>query len=183
MAGLTIDEARKHIREKIKFDDGPQLSVELAIASGLQPIAGEHLVAPDGTVYLGSYGSVYVAGMTLDEATTVINQRLSESLSDPHANVSVFAYNSKVYYIITKGPPLGDTVARFPITGNETVLDALTRVTGLSRIAKKHIWIARPTADEAGGDVILPVNWQEIYYRRRHGDQLPGAAWRPNLCA
>ena len=45
----------------------------------------------------------------------------------------MFAYNSKVYYVITEGAGAGDLVARLPITGNETVLDAISQINGLSR--------------------------------------------------
>ena len=57
----------------------------------------------------------------------------------------MFAYNSKVYYVITEGAGQGDLVARLPITGNETVLDAISQINGLSRLSSKNIWIARPT--------------------------------------
>ncbi len=163
VTGLTEDEAARKIeaslREVVK---DPQVSVQLSQSAGMQPITGEHLVAPDGTVNLGSYGSVYVAGLTLEEATKAVNEHLSEQLDNPQVSISVFAYNSKVYYVVTEGAGLGDTVARFPVTGNETVLDALTQVNGLSRVSSKRIWIARPMPGGAGCDAILPVNWKEI---------------------
>src|SRR5207248_499036 len=37
-----------------------------------QPIGGPHLVRPDGTIGLGIYGSVFVAGMTIDQAKEAI---------------------------------------------------------------------------------------------------------------
>ena len=77
-------------------------------------------------------------------------------------SVDVFAYNSKVYYVITEGAGFGDTLVRVPITGNETVLDALAQVNGLSRLSSKNIWIARPTPGDVNCDQILPVNWNEI---------------------
>ena len=163
VTGLTEDEAaaaiEKSLREVVK---DPRVSVQLAASAGMQPITGEHLVAPDGTVNLGSYGSIYVAGLTLAEATAAVNEHLSQQLDNPQVSMSVFAYNSKVYYVVTEGAGLGDTVARFPITGNETVLDALTQVNGLSRVSSKRIWIARPMLGGAGCDAILPVNWREI---------------------
>ena len=163
VSGLTEDEAADVIEESLKeILKDPQVSVQLAQSAALQPITGEHLVAPDGTVNLGTYGSVYVAGMTLDEAKTAIDGQLANDLDSPNVSVSVFAYNSKVYYVITEGAGLGDTAARFPITGNETVLDALTQVNGLSRVSSKRIWVARPMPGESGCDSILPVNWKEI---------------------
>ena len=47
-----------HIKE-------PVVTVSLVEMAGNQQIAGQHLVGPDGTITLGSYGSVQVVGLTL----------------------------------------------------------------------------------------------------------------------
>ncbi|MEX0978304.1 MAG: M56 family metallopeptidase [Pirellulales bacterium] len=161
VGGLTEDEAREAICKKLDALRHP-VTVWLGQSAKLQPITGEHLVGPDGTVNLGSYGRVNVAGMTLDQAKAAIDDHLARSLDNPDVSVSVFAYNSKVYYVITEGAKEGDTVARFPITGSETVLDALTQVNGLGDLSTKRIWIARPTPGSAGIDTVLQVNWHEI---------------------
>jgi polysaccharide export outer membrane protein len=70
----------------------------------------------------------------------------------------VFSYNSKVYYVVTEGAGFGDNVARFPVTGNETVLDAISQINGLSRLSSKDIWIARPAPSGVGCDQVLPVD-------------------------
>lgn len=163
VAGLTEDQAAQRIEQRLRdILKDPQVSVQLAQSADLQPITGEHLVAPDGRVNLGTYGLVYVAGMTVEEAKAAIDDHLSQKLDNPDVSVSVFAYNSKVYYVVTEGAGLGDTAARFPITGNETVLDALTQVNGLSRVSSKRIWIARPMPGGSACDAILPVDWKEI---------------------
>jgi polysaccharide biosynthesis/export protein len=163
VSGLTEDEAALKIRQTLlQYLKDPQISVQLAQSATLLPVTGEHLVAPDGTVNLGTYGQVYVANMTLEEAKAAIDAQLAKFLDNPDVAVSVFAYNSKVYYVVTEGAGLGDQVARFPITGNETVLDALTQLNGLSRVSSKRIWIARPMPAGAGCDEILPVSWREI---------------------
>ena len=163
IAGLTVDEAQaavdKHLRRILR---DPEVSITLSQSSGQQEIAGEHLVGPDGSVNLGSYGMVYVAGMTLDEAHEAIVAKLAEFLEEPQIAIDILAYNSKVYYIITEGAGLGDSVVRVPATGNETVLDAIANVNGLSRLSSKNVWIARPAAGGVGCDQILPVNWREI---------------------
>jgi len=58
-------------------------------------------------------------------------------------------------------------VIRIPATGNETVLDAIGQVYGLSQVASRcHIWIARPSLGlEEGEDAILPVDWNAITRR------------------
>ena len=140
----------------------PQVSVSLAQSAGIQQIIGEHLVGPDGTVNLGSYGKVYVTGLTIEETTAAIEERLSEKLEDPQVAVDVFAYNSKVYYIIIEGAGGGDQVIRIPVTGNETVLDAIAQLGGMSQISSKTMWIARPTPGDSGTLTKLPVNWIDI---------------------
>jgi polysaccharide biosynthesis/export protein len=74
----------------------------------------------------------------------------------------VIAYNSKVFYVITEGAGLGDNIRRVPITGNETVLDALSAVNGLSQLSSTHIWIARPAPGGFGCEQILPVDYEAI---------------------
>ena len=162
VAGLTIEEAeqaiKRHLQATIKE---PVVSVSLADTSAKQQIAGQHLVAPDGSVTLGSYGSVSVVGLTVNQAKTAIEQYLSQFLENPEVSVEVFAYNSKVYYIITQGAGLGDGVYRFPITGNETVLDAISQINGMRPVSSKQIWIARPTDDPCRVQT-LPVAWNDI---------------------
>jgi len=163
VSGLTIDEATEAVRTfLLEILTHPEVSLTLFGSTGLQPISGEHLVSPDGTVNLGTYGTVYVAGMTLDQAKLALEEQLAKFIDHPQVSMSVFAYNSKVYYVITEGAGNGDLVARLPITGNETVLDAIAQINGLSRLSSKNIWIARPTPGGSGCDAILPVNWKEI---------------------
>ncbi len=162
VAHLTVEEAeiaiREHLRRTIKE---PVVTVSLAEIAGKQQIAGQHLVGPDGTVTLGIYGSVRIVGMTLPQAKFCIEQYLSQYLDEPEISMEVWAYNSKVYYVVTQGAGLGDAVYRFPVTGNETVLDAISQINGLNQLSSKQIWIARPS-DCPGQCQILPVEWDAI---------------------
>ena len=163
VGGKSLDEAQDAVFQHLKrVLREPQVSVTLAQAAGQQQIAGEHLVGPDGTINLGTYGSVYVTGMTLEEAKAAIEGQLSKYLDAPLVSVDVFSYNSKVYYVITEGAGQGDNVARFPVTGNETVLDAVAQINGLSKLSSKEIWIARPAPSGIGCDQVLPVDIQAI---------------------
>lgn len=163
VGGQSLEEAQdsvfRHLKRVLRE---PQVSLTLAQAAGQQQIAGEHLVGPDGTINLGTYGSVYVTGLTLDEAKQAIEKHLSQYLDAPLVSVDVFSYNSKVYYVITEGAGFGDNIARFPVTGNETVLDAISQINGLSRLSSKDIWIARPAPSGVGCDQILPVDIDAI---------------------
>jgi polysaccharide export outer membrane protein len=130
------------------------------------PIDGNHLVQMDGTIDLGIYGSVPVAGMTIDQAREQVRAFVAKvsvrRLDTIQVRVSVVAYNSKQFYIITDGAGYGEKVTALAITGSETVLDAMARIGGLPDVSsKRDIWIARRSP---GGspDQILPVCWEEI---------------------
>ena len=71
-----------------------------------------------------------------------------------------------VFYIITEGAGLGDNVRCFPCTGKETVLDAVSRVNGISQVSTSaKIWIARPSPASHDKSTILAVNWEAIAKR------------------
>lgn len=134
-----------------------------------QPIRGQHLVRPDGYIGLGIYGSVFVAGLTLEQAKDAIAQQVAKRVKDVdprNISVDVLAYNSKFYYVITDGAGYGEQVIRLPITGNETVLDAISQINGLPAVAsKKNIWVARSNPYNGGHEQVLPVDWNSIAQR------------------
>jgi polysaccharide export outer membrane protein len=139
--------------------------ISLGEIRGMQEIQGEHLVAPDGKVTLGTYGRVRVVGMTIEQARAAIEQHLSAYLENPKISLDVFGYNSKVFYVVTQGAGLGDQITAIPIKGNETALDAISQIAGLTSVSSKRIWIARPGVNSRGGDQILPVDWLAITQR------------------
>jgi polysaccharide export outer membrane protein len=161
-AGMSIEEAQKAILAHLKtILEKPEVLVSVAQSRAMQQIRGEHLVRPDGTVGLGIYGSVCVAGMTIDEARGAIEAYLSQFLQNPEISLDVYAYNSKVYYVIFDGGGYGEQIVRLPFYGNETVLDALGSVNGLPPVSSSHcIWVARPRPHCQ--DEILAVNWDAI---------------------
>lgn len=161
----TVEEAKAKIETYLKqiLKPGFQVSVSLSEIRAKQQITGPHLVRQDGQVNLGTYGCVTVAGMTLGAAKTAIEQHLSRYLYRPEIALDVAGYNSKVYYVITDNAGYGEAVYRFPVTGNETVLDALSQTYGLPPTAsKKRIWLARPVPANTGCDQILPIDWCAI---------------------
>lgn len=163
IAGMTMDEAKQAITRHLEATlKAPEVSLQLARASGVQPVTGTYLVGPDGTINLRAYGTVRLAGMTLVEAKQALEKHLTQFLDSPEVSLDVAGYNSKVYYIITQGAGQGDNVVRVPITGNETVLDAISQVRGLSQLSSTDIWIARPAPPEFGCQQILPVDWEAM---------------------
>jgi polysaccharide export outer membrane protein len=169
VAGLTTAEAKKAIEDHLKtILKDFQVSVSLAQSQAVQQIRGEHFVRPDGTVALGIYGSVRVAGLTLAEARSAIEAHLAQYLQQPEISIDVFAYNSKVYYVIFDGGGAGQQIHMLPVTGNDTVLRAISQVSGLTPVSSKHhIWVARPGPACAVCDQVMPVDWVGITSRGR----------------
>lgn len=104
------------------------------------PIQGERLVRPDGTISLGTYGDVQVSGLSVLDIKNKIATHLRKHLSDEALGirdgrvetatlleVRVAAVNSKFYYIQGEVESPG----RYPLTENETVLDAIQKAGGL----------------------------------------------------
>jgi polysaccharide export outer membrane protein len=164
----TIDEAKASIEHHLAkiVKPGFQVNVSLAESRARQQITGPHLVRQDGKINLGTYGTVPVAGLTLDAAKSAIELHLSQYLAKPEVAVDVAGYNSKVFYVITDNAGFGEAVYRLPLTGNETVLDGLSQTYGLPPTAsKKRIWVARPIPTNTGCEQVLPVDWCAITQR------------------
>ena len=173
--------------------------VEVLEALPGRPISGERLVRPDGKISLGFYGEVYVAGLTISE----IKEKIVLHLRSKHLNeetlglveidadgrgrrqisardtdrvfVDVTTYNSKNYYV--QGEVL--SAGRLPVTGNETILDAVNFAGGLtSQADRAHAVLYR----QVPGTPLqsLPVNIDEITmgndpttnYQLQPGDRL-----------
>lgn len=169
IAGLMIEEAEARIKMRVNEQYDPKsttISVTLGETAGSQQIAGNHLVGQDGMVTLGSYGGVSVVGLTLQQAREKMEYhlRMTGHFREAVLAIDVNGYNSRVYYVITEGAGLGDGVQRFPITGNETVLDAIANINGLTQVSSKRIWIARP-APLSEECQIIPVDWQAVTAR------------------
>lgn len=163
--GYTVAQAKlailNHLRDEVGLRD-PKVAVNMPDVSGKQTVEGEHLVRPDGTVNLGVYGSVYVAGMTLDEVKRAVEDQLAKFIHDPEITADVLAYNSKSIYVITDGGGTGETVAELPFTGNDTVLSAISQIEGLSEVSSKTMWVARPAPNGADVAQTMQIDWRAI---------------------
>ncbi len=128
------------------------------------------VVHQDGMIDLGFYGHVYVAGLTVPEAELeiarqIISQPLNPEKSakdrekDP-VRVSVRLVNgsrSKQFYVLgTVNAP-----GAYPITGNETVLDAILQGGLKSNSLPQKSYLARPSL-QGGPDRVLRIDWDQI---------------------
>jgi hypothetical protein len=97
--------------------------------------------------------------MTLDAARKAIEAHLSEFVLQPEISLDVYSYNSKWYYLIYDRAGFGLTIIRLPITGRDTVLDALSNFGGtFFSSSDRHIWLARPNGQDPNNMQIFPVN-------------------------
>jgi polysaccharide export outer membrane protein len=171
VVGMTLTEAASAIKDQLVKGNAltkAEVNVALAQSRGVQQVSGQHLVRPDGTVSLGLYGSVRVAGLTLPEVKAAVEAYLSQYLEKPEIAVDVLAYNSKVYYLIYDTAGTGEQVVRLPVTGNETVLDAVANLYGLSPVANRcRVFVVRPSPACHACDQVLPVEWEAIVRRGR----------------
>lgn len=165
VAGLTMPQVREVIEQHLKklLTEQPRVAVSLAQSRAAQKITGAHLVRSDGTISLGTYGDVRVVGLRLSEAKKAIESALAKTLQDPEVLVEIQGFNSKIYYVILDGGGSGQQVVRLPHTGNETVLDAISNVYGLSPVSSSHrIWVARPAPAASSPCQVLPVDWNAV---------------------
>jgi len=173
--------------------------VRVLVALPGRPIEGDRLVRPDGRITLGFYGEVYVAGLTTREIKEKVVLHLREYLSDDQlgltrvdsktgaamrvepgksakVSVDVAAYNSQYYYVQGGVAVPG----RLPITGGETVLDAITFAGGVTPSdVPSRVRLVRP-APPGGVELILPVDLAAVVnagdpttnYQIKAGDRL-----------
>jgi polysaccharide export outer membrane protein len=163
LAGFTVEEAEAEVTRILKMIlDHPTVSIQLTRSGVAERVTGVYPVQSDGTVNLRTCGIVYVADKTVVEAREAIEARLGEYFDSPLVGVEVVQFNSKSYFVIAESS-LGDgTMRRFPITGNETVLDAIAQLERVGVMTSKTIFVSRPAPGNSGRYQVLPVNWDEI---------------------
>jgi polysaccharide biosynthesis/export protein len=162
----------------------------LRLEEGLpgRPIEGERLVRPDGTISIGWYGDLDVAGLTVDEIKTRVIGLLRKFIRDEYLGlVDVDASGELVIDPATGKPKqidpkdskklrvevtqcnskcfyvLGETRSpgRFPFTGTERIVDAINAAGGLSAVAdSENVILFR--ADSRGEPAYFTVDLNQI---------------------
>ncbi len=184
-------ELSKGILVEYRVEPGDVLSVETTDTSSALRLPVDQPVLPDGTIQLGTLGSVSVAGRTTQEITQdlqrIVAQRHVETASPsgdggpspgaaPSVSVRLVEQNSKVFYVLGEVNAPGS----FTLEGRETVLDAILKAGGLTDRANRHkILLTRPTPPR-GCREVLPICFQHIVqlgdtstnYQVRPGDRI-----------
>lgn len=122
-------------------------------------LPGDQPILPDGTIYLGQYGRLHVAGKPLEvierEVQSIIDARTKEA---GPVGVRLVSRQSKVFYVLGEVNAPG----AFVLQGRETVLDALMIAGGLNDNANRDkIILTHPSAPE-GCRTVMPVYYNDI---------------------
>lgn len=164
-----------------RMEAGDVIVIEPNDFNGPVRLQSDQTVQQDGTIDLGSYGRVYVAGHSTFEIQQKVEQSIKQvEFAKRERRIALATYNgtpptpeedvdlgvtvrlvnqesSNIYVMGEVNAP-----GSYPIDGNETVLDALISAGGLTGNSNDHkIILTRP---QLGGAprVILPVCYQQI---------------------
>lgn len=97
-------------------------------------LSGPVKVRPDGFITLPLINEIQTVGMTTGQLRKILEDKYREFVASPFVTIRVAGITSSEIFLIGQ-------VARpgaFPATGNDTVLQLLTRAGGLSIFADRH---------------------------------------------
>jgi polysaccharide biosynthesis/export protein len=161
-------ELQKTVIPAYIVEPGDVLFVEpVALDSPLR-FPADQTVLVDGTIDLGRFGRMLVAGMTIEQIEDQVEllirasdfKYLDEPITAEHSeiNVRLMGPNAAMYYVLGEVNSPGF----YPLIGRETALDAILTAGGLSdRASKENIVLTRASHP---GDcrTVLPVCWDQI---------------------
>jgi protein involved in polysaccharide export with SLBB domain len=152
-------ELDKRVAPAYVIEPGDVLLVQPASLDSPVRLPGDQPVLPDGTINLGRHGSLLVAGKTVSQIEADVRSLIESQTKDAgFITVRLVTRVSKVYYVLGEVNAPG----AFPVSGRETVLDAILTAGGLnSRASRRQIILSRPTKPD-GCRVVLPICYSEI---------------------
>jgi protein involved in polysaccharide export with SLBB domain len=180
-------ELNKTVLAAYYVEPGDGLLIQPADLDSPVRLPADQTILPDGTIDLGRYGRIRVAGRTVEEIEGMVQTAVRAVTKDAGSiNVRLLNRASKVYYVLGEVNSPG----AFPLAGRETVLDAIVAAGGLTeRASLRNIILSRPTPPD-GCRIVLPVCYQNIVqlgdtttnYQVAPGDRIFVASKRPFEC-
>jgi protein involved in polysaccharide export with SLBB domain len=169
-------ELNKHPAEPWIVEPGDVLLVQPASLGSTIRLPGDQPVLPDGTIKLGRYGPLLVAGKNVELIEQEVNDRIKPKTEDDKVIVRLVGRESKVYYVLGEVNAPGS----FQLKGRETVLDAIVAAGGLTSNASRcKILLSHPTPPDSCR-VVLAIDYNAIVqlgdtttnYQIRAGDRV-----------
>ena len=152
-------ELSKQVVADYFLEPGDRLSIEpMNLESKFQSM-GDQVVLVDGSVDLGKFGRIRVAGFTAEMAEqSVSDQILQISGSQEMVNVQLLETNgSRIYVLGAVGSP-----GAYDLKGRESVLDAILLAGGLtSKASPCDIIFVRPT-NSSDCRIVLRICYRQI---------------------
>lgn len=182
-------ELDKHVSPPYVVEPGDVLLVQPTDLDSPLRLPGDQPILPDGTIQLGRYGRLTVAGKTLEEIEALVKAQLQAQTKDAvTVTVRVITRQSKVFYVLGEVNAPG----AFTFNGRETVLDAIIAAGGLTeRASRDHITLSRPTPPQSCR-IVLPICYSEIVqlgdtstnYQIQAGDRIfvPTKTFKEEMC-
>ncbi len=152
-------ELSKRTADPYTVEPGDVLLVQPVNLESPVRLPGDQTVLPDGTIQLGKFGQIVVAGKTIPQIESEVRAHIeTQEKNAGSVTARLVTRVSKVYYVLGEVNAPG----AFPLQGRETVLDAILAAGGLNdRASKKYITLTRPTKPN-GCRVVLPICYNEI---------------------
>jgi protein involved in polysaccharide export with SLBB domain len=140
-------------------EPGDVLLVQPANLDSPVRLPADQPVLQDGTINLGRYGHVVVAGKTVPEIEPEVRAVVEKTTKDAGPIlVRLITRVNKIYYVLGEVNAPGS----FPLQGRETVLDGIIAAGGLTdRASRRNIILVRPTAPDSCR-AVLPICYNEI---------------------
>lgn len=104
----------------------------------------QEMIRPDGKLTLPLIGSLYVAGLTVEEVGELVSKKAQEFYEDAEVSARVVAYNSKKVYVFGEVSAQGG----FPYDGANTILETLSLAMPTRLADASKIVILRPNRDK-----------------------------------
>jgi polysaccharide export outer membrane protein len=143
-------ELKKSTIDEYRVEPGDGLLVLPHDLDSKVRMPADQTIIADGTIDLGKYGRLQVAGRTVPEIEALVQAtvKAKEKDEDPgFIDVRLVNRSSKVYYVLGEVT----TPGKFPLIGNETVLDAILAAGGMNdKSSWRDVILVRPTNEGPG---------------------------------
>ncbi len=153
------NELDKRVLEEYFLEPGDRVLLEPVSFDFDFAASGDQEVQVDGSIDLGKYGRLRVAGQTVEGVEGLIDSRIeAETGTKEHVNVRLLEANASQIYVLGQvGAP-----GTYPLLGREHVLEAILEAGGLTSEASPcDIILVRPTLNTKCR-VVLPVCYRQI---------------------
>lgn len=145
----------EHAANAVRLGPGDLLDVSVY---GVSDLGTKTRVGNNGDIYLPLIDYVHVAGLTQDEAQTVIEKRFTSGgfLVDPHVSVFIDEYASQGVNVLGAVNRPGV----YPVLGKQRVLDIVAAAGGLSEKAGQTATLSHKEQPEQATTISLRGNAQ-----------------------